>query len=308
MKGSRCVLRDTAGRSKGLSATLIPDFTVYDTASGNNAWDLDINSESSKQDSDRENYAADVCFAWAASIVELKRKATDEILADTDTDAFDLVQGSSGRMLQYVGEIFLRQHREFVFTVFVSGKLARLERWDRCDAVVSQPFNWYDDPAPLLHFFAWLGAASPAQQGFDTSIRPASIAQVQELEEYKEMLRRNWEEERAERVKSWKAENEVVNGKQARGGQEGAEGAKDMEKDDFEVEPNNLDYNRRVFEFVREMTEDARLYPINQVSNRARYVLTSLTISTVSCNSRSRTSFKRQRLRIRLFTRPRARP
>ncbi|EKM49689.1 uncharacterized protein PHACADRAFT_265259 [Phanerochaete carnosa HHB-10118-sp] len=74
-------------------------------------------------------------------------------------------------MTKYAAEIQLRQHRQFVFTVFICERIAWLFRWDRTGAIVSRPFDIFEKPELLLNFVYRIARASPAALGYDTSVR-----------------------------------------------------------------------------------------------------------------------------------------
>ncbi|KAA1475531.1 hypothetical protein DENSPDRAFT_783645 [Dentipellis sp. KUC8613] len=63
------------------------------------------------------------------------------------------------------------QFRTFVFSVLITGCLARLIRWDRSGAIVTEAFNYQDDPEPLAQFLWRYNFLSRAQRGFDESVK-----------------------------------------------------------------------------------------------------------------------------------------
>ena len=86
--------------------------------------------------------------------------------------------------IKFVSETFQRQHREFVFTVSIGREHARLIRWDRVGAVLSEPFAYKEDPGPLADFLLRVARAPPALQGFDTSVKLATEKQIKEVNEF----------------------------------------------------------------------------------------------------------------------------
>ncbi|GBE82935.1 predicted protein [Sparassis crispa] len=62
--------------------------------------------------------------------------------------------------------VFSRQHRHFFFTVLILGDHARLLRWDRCGAVITEKFKYKG--TPLFGSFLWqFSHLSRTQQGCD---------------------------------------------------------------------------------------------------------------------------------------------
>ncbi|KAJ3485952.1 hypothetical protein NLI96_g4573 [Meripilus lineatus] len=88
---------------------------------------------------------------------------------------------ASGRIVEHIGKIFEHQHRIFVHSIYIHGSRVFLIRWDRLAAVVSKPFSLTKEPHKLLRFLFRLAKMSPAQRGYDTSIRPASEIEAKEF-------------------------------------------------------------------------------------------------------------------------------
>ena len=56
----------------------------------------------------------------------------------------------------------------------MSGSWARLIRWDRAGAIVSDSFNIRKDPKILCEFFWCFSALSDAGRGYDLTVQPAA--------------------------------------------------------------------------------------------------------------------------------------
>lgn len=213
LEGTSHVVKDTADHIEHNFADHKPDFTLYDNNFGKGDWELTVGKPVPKEggDPDRGSHKARVRFAWAISVLEVKISTKDDLFidaVDSVTKKTTLRKNSEttcAQMTRYVIEVFLRQHREFVFTVLITGDHARLMRWDRCGLVVSESFNYVDDPTPLLLFIRWLATASRAQQGFDTSIQLADDTQIEKLKKYRERLVAEKEEAKKEYTKKMAA-------------------------------------------------------------------------------------------------------
>ncbi|KAF8174239.1 hypothetical protein BJ912DRAFT_61765 [Pholiota molesta] len=79
-----------------------------------------------------------------------------------------------GRQVSYVTEVCARQHRNFLFSVFITPTIARFLRWDRSGVVVSASFNYRTKPETLCDFLWRLGNMTHEQRGADISVTTAS--------------------------------------------------------------------------------------------------------------------------------------
>lgn len=72
---------------------------------------------------------------------------------------------SRGRALAHTVAQLGSQYRNFTFSTLISGKYARLARWDRAGAVVSRRFDWTTAPELLADFFWRFLKASREERG-----------------------------------------------------------------------------------------------------------------------------------------------
>ena len=79
-----------------------------------------------------------------------------------------------GLSIAFAVEILARQQRAFLFSISMSGSLARLYRWDRAGCIVTQAFDVRERPELLTEFLWRFSALSDAERGFDTTIELAS--------------------------------------------------------------------------------------------------------------------------------------
>lgn len=76
---------------------------------------------------------------------------------------------------EYVTDIMTLQHRVHVFSVFIVGHSARIIRWDRAGAVVSEQFDYISGKNNWLGEFLFrYELATPRLRGHDTTLRLAS--------------------------------------------------------------------------------------------------------------------------------------
>ncbi|TFY64974.1 hypothetical protein EVG20_g5758 [Dentipellis fragilis] len=76
-----------------------------------------------------------------------------------------------GQITAYAAAMLELQFRTFVFSVLIMGDFARLIRWDRSGAIVTEAFNYQVDPEPLAQFLWRYNFLSRAQRGFDESVK-----------------------------------------------------------------------------------------------------------------------------------------
>ncbi|EPS95080.1 hypothetical protein FOMPIDRAFT_1133186, partial [Fomitopsis schrenkii] len=90
-------------------------------------------------------------------------------------------QQSLRQTTQYVLEVFKRQHRLHLLTLYVFAGQARIIRWDRAGAIISTPFDFEKDPA-LLYRVIWRYAAmTRVQRGHDPSAVLATKDEIEEM-------------------------------------------------------------------------------------------------------------------------------
>ncbi|KAJ3534459.1 hypothetical protein NMY22_g6918 [Coprinellus aureogranulatus] len=79
----------------------------------------------------------------------------------------------------YAGATMATQYLSHLFTVVVAGNLARLTRWDRCSAVVTEAFDITLKPLFLFGFFQRLRQLTTEQRGISPHVQPATAAEEQ---------------------------------------------------------------------------------------------------------------------------------
>lgn len=81
-------------------------------------------------------------------------------------------QDTQGQLISYALQMFRYQHRTCLYSIVVMGYEARIIRWDRSGAIVTEKFNYVEEPAKLCRFFLAFARATPAEQGYDTTVTP----------------------------------------------------------------------------------------------------------------------------------------
>lgn len=123
-----------------------------------------------------------------ALFVEFKRSVADDPFNDQQPqDAPQAIptkaQDTQGQLISYALKIFQTQHRTCLFSVVVADESARILRWDRSGGIVTDRFNYVDEPKKLCQFLLAFSQASLETQGYDTTVARV----LPESEEYKLM-------------------------------------------------------------------------------------------------------------------------
>ncbi|KAI0089849.1 hypothetical protein BDY19DRAFT_88432, partial [Irpex rosettiformis] len=88
------------------------------------------------------------------------------------------------QQIEYASQIMALQHRIHLFSISIIGHYARLIRWDRAGACVSERFNYHDGSNNWLGEFLFRYAnATPEQRGFDPNVRKATARELTALSE-----------------------------------------------------------------------------------------------------------------------------
>ena len=78
-----------------------------------------------------------------------------------------------GQLAHYAGLVFAHQHRTHAFQLLICGPLARFIRWDHSGAIVSDSFNYEENPLLLAQFFWRYNHMDDAERGIDLSVTHA---------------------------------------------------------------------------------------------------------------------------------------
>ena len=84
-----------------------------------------------------------------------------------------------GQLTSYVEKLFENQQRTHVFSIYIDGPQVYPIRWDRAGAVIASPFDFLKEYHKLHEFLSRVATMTPAQLGYDDSIRPAQPSEAQ---------------------------------------------------------------------------------------------------------------------------------
>lgn len=187
LQGTGYIVEDMSDRIEDISAIHSPGLSLnHDGESVKDAWKAEVPAVRQKN-GDHFCHPAEAAMAFSIIFVETMVESTDDPF-----EVFAWQCGNRGfqvRVLKYVAEVFLRQHREAFYMALVAGKRARVARWDRCGVLISEAFDWITDAAALVNFFYKIATSSRMMQSFDTSFSWATDDEKAELLQYRDQLR-----------------------------------------------------------------------------------------------------------------------
>ncbi|EED83670.1 predicted protein [Postia placenta Mad-698-R] len=140
---------------------------------------------------ERKKYLARTAWGWASLIVEFKAANSDghpfstSVSPDKWLPNTELSAETRGQIADYAATVLRYQPRCFCFMIVISGCSARLLRWDRCGAIVSEPFDFVEDPELLMTFLYKYGRMSQAQRGYDPTVQEATPAEIKTMKDWK---------------------------------------------------------------------------------------------------------------------------
>ena len=133
-----------------------------------------------------DSHLARNAWAWMTTGVKVKSEADHAAFNFRQGDPLlrDTVEGKKGQaqFAEYATELMVRQHRTFVFLIYILNAHARITRWDRAGCIVSTPIDLMNEPEQLLNFIHRLALMSDDELGFDTTAVLASEEEVDELQ------------------------------------------------------------------------------------------------------------------------------
>lgn len=90
-----------------------------------------------------------------------------------------------GQIISYAALVFKYQHRCFFFTLLVLGTEARIIRWDRAGAVVTDRFNYQQNPEILCEFLDKFACLKDTQglDGIDSTVTLATADEQRKMED-----------------------------------------------------------------------------------------------------------------------------
>jgi hypothetical protein len=82
----------------------------------------------------------------------------------------ELPANTRAQIIAYAAAHLGSQFRTHVFSVFITGEFARIIRWDRAGAIVTEAFSYCVPDSYLVDFFRRYDASAPKERGMDDSV------------------------------------------------------------------------------------------------------------------------------------------
>ncbi|KAI0736601.1 hypothetical protein C8Q72DRAFT_768809 [Fomitopsis betulina] len=161
----------------------MPDVTVYPvTAEAGRAYT--IQRKGTEQDRKNE-FEARVAWSWARLCIEAKSKDAASP-APSLVPSFLRVHTDGGmhtmaQISRYAAKIMRRQFLAYCFTIFVCRNYAWLMRWDRAGLVISEPFDFLQQPQLLHTFFYRFACMTDVERGCDPTVKPATKDEIERM-------------------------------------------------------------------------------------------------------------------------------
>ncbi|EPS94720.1 hypothetical protein FOMPIDRAFT_1090499, partial [Fomitopsis schrenkii] len=86
-----------------------------------------------------------------------------------------------GQISRYAAKIMRRQFLSYCFTIFVCNNYAWLMRWDRAGLVISEPFDFIQQPQLLHRFLYRFACMTDIERGCDPTVQPAAKAEIERM-------------------------------------------------------------------------------------------------------------------------------
>lgn len=100
----------------------------------------------------------------------------------------DGAEQARGQIAEYAATVMRVQRRQFLFMIVIIGRCARILRWDRVGAVVSEPINFVADPRSMFRFLFKYGNMKDGERGYDPTAELASPSDIEQMKTCKPQL------------------------------------------------------------------------------------------------------------------------
>ncbi|KAI0070929.1 hypothetical protein K474DRAFT_1712887 [Panus rudis PR-1116 ss-1] len=128
--------------------------------------------------------------AWAHCQVylDLKPQSCSGAFSDDEGEPLESSSSTDGsetrtQLTDFAAALMSCQQRCFVFIIQICGKRARILRWGRSGCIVSESFDFHENPHHLAAFFYGYSKLNPEHQGHDPTAKFATAQQERLLRE-----------------------------------------------------------------------------------------------------------------------------
>ncbi|KAJ3559565.1 hypothetical protein NM688_g266 [Phlebia brevispora] len=182
VKGADFIYRDTANTRETNVNDRCPDGSIYTTDNLAKAtWELDPEAKAKAFEEygrERGSYIGKRAYAFVEVPFSIKRAVSQSAFHNDPKSFVRHNEPTINQIAICASEILLRQHRVFLFMVYITRTYARVIRWDRAAVVVSEPMDLQQTPHLLLNFISRLVTTSTRARGHDETVTFASQDQT----------------------------------------------------------------------------------------------------------------------------------
>lgn len=174
-----------------------PDLALYPTDNKNARMAYSFTEAEKKKlgvSDARKPFVARCAWGWMMVFVECKWPDDKNAAFGFSDDREFLpsewkAQLARAQVSKYASEIQGRQHRTHLISVYISGRRARLKRWDRAGCYVSEWIDLKTDYVKFANFVYRLGRLNSEQIGYDPTAVLATAADIKKIRDYKSPIR-----------------------------------------------------------------------------------------------------------------------
>ncbi|GJE97853.1 hypothetical protein PsYK624_140750 [Phanerochaete sordida] len=175
--------KDVADWHESTDIDIRTDIALYPTTKA--ARDAYVMPVAESVTPERKPFVARSAWAWMKMFLECKPSEAESGYSFTGEFVQESTNGPAARAqnVKYASEIMLRQHREFLFSLYATQSHVAIFRWDRNGAVYTK-IDLRKDAKNLFNFVYRFARLASARQGFDPTVGLASKSDIDKWRAY----------------------------------------------------------------------------------------------------------------------------
>ncbi|KAI0726453.1 hypothetical protein C8Q72DRAFT_525002 [Fomitopsis betulina] len=122
-------------------------------------------------------------FVVPDTLPEPEKKSSEESEESDESEEHNREEGmqSMEKISRFAMKMMQRQFLACYFTIFVCRNYAWLMRWDRAGLVISEPFDFLQQPQLLHAFFYRFACMTDVERGCDPTVKPATQDEIERM-------------------------------------------------------------------------------------------------------------------------------
>ncbi|KAI0726464.1 hypothetical protein C8Q72DRAFT_526533 [Fomitopsis betulina] len=122
-------------------------------------------------------------FVVPDTLPEPEKKSSEESEESDESEEHNREEGmqSMEKISRFAMKMMQRQFLACYFTIFVCRNYAWLMRWDRAGFVISEPFDFLQQPQLLHAFFYRFACMTDVERGCDPTVKPATQDEIERM-------------------------------------------------------------------------------------------------------------------------------